>query len=107
MCACGSGPERFGPIYNGRYAMLGAQPATSRVGAAAAIPPGAKTNVSCPGCRVGAYQGTEDVPPMPFGQDFLMANRYQGLPLQFAPPQLQPQLAYAWPRSMVPVVRLR
>lgn len=106
MCACGLGVERFGPIYNGRYAILGAHPATSRVEPAAQIPAGAKIDPNCPGCRVGAYGGREAAPPIPFGQDFLMANRYQASPMS-VPPQLQPQLAYAWPGNMVPVMRLR
>jgi hypothetical protein len=109
MCGCSSfGPDRYGPNYQGRYALLGAQPALP---AGVIGGPGPKTDPNCPGCRVGAYGGSETTPPIPFDQAYLMNSFFapagQVQQLQYAPPQLQPQLAYAWPGNMVPVTRLR
>lgn len=106
MCGCGTsfGKDRFGPQYRGRYSVLGAQPAGPPVPWLQS--PETKVDPSCPGCRVGAYAAGEASPPIPFGQDYVM-QMLQHPPLQSAPPLLQPQPAFWWPRQLVPVSRLR
>jgi len=106
MCACGSsyGPDRYGPIYHGRYAFLGAKPARTPW----TEQPDTKVDPSCPGCRLGAYAAGEAAPPVPFDQNYVMQQlaNVQFPQLQVAPPMLQPQPAFAYPMQMVPVRRL-